>query len=186
MTAPARATYEDVVNTSPLMIAEIVDGTLYTRPIEGLLRYSALHLSSLLVRPFQRSENGPGEWLFLLKPELHLGSEPDVLVPDLAGWHRKRLADVPYQSPWITVAPDYVCELLLPSSAAIDRGPKMDIYLREQVRHVWLVDPIELTLEIYRHGGALWHRVAGHTGDVTVRAEPFEAIELPLQWLWEP
>ncbi len=181
-----RATYQDVLDASPLMIAEILDGTLYTKPIEGMRRYSALHLASILGRHFRRNESGPGPWVFLLKPELHLGNGPDILVPDLAGWHRERLAGLPHDAPWTTIAPDWVCELLLPSGVAIDRGLKMDIYLREQVRHVWLIDPLALNLEIFRHGGDLWHRVAFHTGNITVRAEPFDAIELPLQWLWEP
>ena len=124
------------------MIAEILDGTLYTKPIEGMRRYSALHLASILGRHFRRNESGPDPWVFLLKPELHLGNGPDILVPDLAGWHRERLAGLPHDAPWTTIAPDWVCELLLPSGVAIDRGLKMDIYLREQVRHVWLIDPL--------------------------------------------
>lgn len=189
MPAPAvrRATYEDVLSAPANAIAEVVYGTLHTQPRPALPHTSASsHLGSIITGPFRFGTGGPGGWILLDEPELHLGSEPDILVPDIAGWHRERLAGLPRERPWTAVAPDWVCEVLSPSTQAIDRGPKMEIYLREQVRHVWLVDPLALTLELYRHGGTLWHRVAAHVGDVTVRAEPFDAIELPLQWLWEP
>lgn len=189
MTAPAvrRATYDDVLRAPANTIAEVLYGTLYTHARPAVPHASASsHLGSLITGPFRFGTGGPGGWILLDEPELHLGSEPDILVPDLAGWHRDRLAGLPRERPWTAVAPDWICEVLSPSTQAIDRGLKLEIYLREQVRHVWLIDPINLILEIYRHDGPLWHRVAGYTGNVTVRAEPFDAIELPLQWLWEP
>ena len=185
--AGRRATYEDVLAAPPHVVAEVLFGVLYTspRPAPRQAR-AASRLGGTLDGPFDRGRDGPGGWVLLDEPELHLGSEPDILVPDLAGWHRDRLAGLPRERPWTAVAPDWICEVLSPSTQAIDRGLKLEIYLREQVRHVWLIDPINLILEIYRHDGPLWHRVAGYTGNVTVRAEPFDAIELPLQWLWEP
>ncbi len=189
MTAPAlrRATYEDVLRAPANMIAEVLFGTLYTQSRPAIPHAgTSSQLGELLGRPFRRGQGGPGGWVFYDEPELHLGNEPDIIVPDIAGWHRDRLAGLPRERPWTAVAPDWVCEVLSPSTQSIDRGVKMDIYLREQVRHVWLIDPIHLILEVYRHGGDIWHRIATHTGNATVRAEPFDAIELPLQWLWEP
>jgi len=119
------------------------------------------------------------------EPELHLGAEPDIVVPDLAGWRRERLADLPEDARWTSIAPNWLCEVLSPSTEASDRAEKMEIYLRERVGHVWLIDPIVRTLEVYRHGGDLWQRLAVYRDDATVRAEPFEAFELPLGLLWE-
>lgn len=119
------------------------------------------------------------------EPELHLGAEPDIVVPDLAGWHRQRLADLPEDARWTSIAPNWLCEVLSPSTEVSDRAEKMEIYLRERVGHVWLIDPVLRTLELYRHGGEVWQRQAVYRDDPRVRAEPFEAFELPLGLLWE-
>ncbi len=188
MTAPAlrRATYEDVLNAPEHMIAEVIDGTLYTQARPAFAHGStSMQLGSFINRPYRDGDGGPGGWIFLFEPELHLGSEPDILVPDLAGWRRERIAEVPYDGPWTSIPPDWICEVLSPSTQGIDRSRKMPIYLREQVRHAWLVDPLARNLEIYRHGGSIWHQLAVHHGDVNVRVEPFDAIEIPLRRLWD-
>ena len=189
MPAPAvrRATYQDVLDAPANTIAEVVYGTLHTQPRPAYRHSIATSNLGVVIggRFGFGDDDGPGEWVIIDEPELHLGAEPDILVPDLAGWHRERIADLPLDRPWTAVAPDWLCEVLSPSTQRLDRAEKMEIYLREQVRHVWLVDPLARTLEVYRHGGDLWHRSAVHHGDATVRAEPFDAMELPLRWLWE-
>jgi Uma2 family endonuclease len=187
VTAPAkrRATYEDVLAAPPNMVAEILFGTLYTHPRPAMRHANASSLLGMVLGPFRLGRDGPGGWIILDEPELHLGSEPDILVPDLAGWHRERLAELPADAAWTSIPPDWACEVLSPSTQATDRAEKMEIFLREQVGHVWLIDPIAKTLEIYRHGGKVWHRIATHHGDVVVRAEPFDAIEMRLGLLWE-
>ena len=115
------------------------------------------------------------------EPEVHLGA--DVLVPDLAGWRRDRLPERP-KTPAFTLAPDWVAEVLSPSTAARDRVQKMAIYAREGVAHVWLVDPLERTLEVYELAGTVWTRGHAFAGEESVRARPFEAIELDLAVLW--
>lgn len=188
MTAPARrrATYEDVLQAPPNVVAEVLFGVLHTHARPALRHANASsHLGVLLGAPYRFGRGGPGGWVIYDEPELHLGSEPDIVVPDLAGWHRERLADVPNDAAWIPVAPDWVCEVLSPSTQAIDRAEKMDIYLRERVGHVWLVDPAARTLEVYRRGGEVWERLAVHRDDASVRVEPFDAIELQLGLLWE-
>lgn len=187
MTAPAvrRATYEDVLNAPEHMIAEVIFGVLHTQPRPAVphSRVSS-RLGVALGRPFDFDDEGPDGWLFLDEPELHLGSEPDILVPDLAGWRGARAESVPDDGPWIALAPDWVCEVLSPRTHVRDRGSKMEIYLREGVGHVWLLDPVAQTLEIYRHGGAHWLRTAMYSGEASVRAEPFDAIELELGRVW--
>ena len=134
-----------------------------------------------LMPPFQFGRNGPGGWWFMIEPELHLAS--DVLVPDLAGWRRTRMPTPP-RTAAIELAPDFLCEVLSPSTATFDRTHKLASYARAGVQHVWLVDPLARTLEVLRLDGPSW-RVAGNFGDLQrVRAEPFEAIELELALWW--
>lgn len=116
------------------------------------------------------------------EPELHLGA--DILVPDLAGWRRERMPELP-DSAWFEMAPDWVCEILSPSTARIDRGVKMPIYAREGVRHLWLVDPDIRTLEAYALGDDdLWRLLSTITNDDPVQLAPFDAISFPLDGLW--
>lgn len=187
MTAPAlrRATYEDVLSAPANMIAQVLFGTLYTQARPAIPHALACtRLSAMLGNRFDTDVVGPNSWFLLNKPELHLGNEPDIIVPDLAGWRGVRAQQVPSDGPWIGLAPDWACEIISPSTQARDRGIKLDIYLREQVGHVWLVDPIAETLEVYRHGGAHWIRCALYAGNAAVHAEPFESFELQLAKIW--
>jgi Uma2 family endonuclease len=131
--------------------------------------------------PFDQGRGGPGGWFVLFKPESHL--HEDVLVPDLAGWRRERMPRTPRTAAF-TLAPDWVCEMLSLSSMALDRAAKLPVYAREGVRHVWLVDPEARTLEVFRLEGEHYSLLATHAGLARVRAEPFDAIELELAFLW--
>ena len=106
-------------------------------------------------------------------------------LPDLAGWRRGRLAALP-DAPALTLAPDWVCEVVSPSTEGIDRGRKLAIYAREGVSHAWLVNPASQTLEVLALAEGRWVLLAAHTGAVMVRAEPFEAVDLDLSALWAP
>ena len=130
---------------------------------------------------FDSGRSGPGGWWILAEPELHLG--PDVLVPDLAGWRRARMPHVP-ETAYFPLAPDWVCEILSPSTASLDRAKKLAIYAREGVGHAWLMDPIARTLEVLRLEGGRWSILVTHAGDDMVRVEPFEAIEFGLGEFW--
>jgi Uma2 family endonuclease len=121
--------------------------------------------------------------MILDEPELHLGLEPDIIVPDLGGWRRERLPAVPHAA-YLTIAPDWACEVISPSTEDVDRSEKMPIYAREGVTHLWLVDPILKTLEVFRLDGDTYRMVHTWRGSLGVRAEPFDAIELDLSILW--
>ncbi len=169
------------------MVAEIIGGQLYTmsRPGRRHTQASSL-LGGELVGPFWRGKGGPGGWVILDEPEIHLGPKPDKLVPDLAGWHAHRMPDLTgdEDSAFYDVAPDWVCEVLSPSTEARDRIKKMHIYQRERVQHVWLIHPLRRTLEVYRLEGAYYLLLGTFWESDVVRAEPFDAIEIPLQILW--
>ena len=177
-----RATYEDLLAVPSNLVAEIIDGELITSP-RPTPRHSnaASGLVEWLRGPFQRGRGGPGGWIILFEPELHLRG--DVVVPDVAGWRRERLPKVP-DSASIALPPDWVCEVLSPSTAAVDRASKMPIYSREGVGHIWLIDPMPRTLETYRLLDAGWTLLATFRDDALVRAAPFESIEFALADLW--
>jgi Uma2 family endonuclease len=184
MAQPARrpATYQDVLDAPPDRVAELISGALYThpRPASPHARASSV-LGIELGGPFDRGRGGPGGWLLLDEPELHLG--PDVVVPDLAAWRRTRMPEMP-DAPFFTLAPDWACEVLSPARADYDRDVKLPVYARAGVPHVWLVDPALRRLEILRLGPSGYRAVETCHGDEAVRAEPFDAIELPLGALW--
>lgn len=175
-------TYEDVLRAPAGAVAELVNGTLYTHPRPRSTHANATSvLGGLLHHPFRKGAGGPGGWILLVEPELHLGR--NVIVPDMAGWRRERLPELP-DSPFLEVAPNWVLEVLSASTEALDRSEKMPVYAAHGVTHVWLVDPAEKLLEVYRLDGATYRLLGTHAGEATVRAEPFEALELQLGELW--
>jgi len=176
------ATYEDLMRVPDHLVAEILEGELYATPRPAVPHAMAASvLGSELGNPFQQGRGGPGGWWILDEPELHLGA--DVVVPDLAGWRRAHLPELPNAAA-ITVAPDWVCEVLSPSTEALDRVPKLRVYARERVSHVWFVNPKTQTLEVLRLEGGAWMIIATHDGDASVRVEPFDAVSLDLFRLW--
>ena len=184
MAAPAKkpATYEDLLALPDNVIGQIIDGDLVASPRPAVPHaQAATALVEDLGGPFSRGRGGPGGWWLLFEPELHLGR--DVLVPDVAGWRRERLPALP-REPYLTVAPDWLCEVLSPGTRGIDRVRKLPIYAREHVSHVWLVDPEERTLEVFRLQDSQYLLVVTFDGDERVRAEPFDQIELELGALW--
>jgi Uma2 family endonuclease len=181
--AKRRATYADVLNAPEHMVAEVIDGELELSPRPAKPHAAAATaLGEELGPPFKRGRGGPGGWIILDEPELHLSA--DVLVPDLAGWRRERMPVMTTAEAYFTLAPDWVCEVVSPSTGAKDRARKLPIYAREAVRHVWLVDPLQRTLDVLRLQDRNWVIVAVHEGGAKVRAEPFDAIELDLGILW--
>jgi Uma2 family endonuclease len=162
---------------------EVIAGELYTSPRPA--RRHAVASTGLAVEvggPFGRGGgDGPGGWVILAEPELHLGA--DVLVPDLAGWRRERLPDEDGE-PAFRTAPDWVCEIASPSTARRDRTVKRDAYARAGVTHLWLVDPHAEVLEVYELRDGLWLLLGSWAGDAVVAVPPFEAMELALAPLW--
>jgi Uma2 family endonuclease len=177
-----RATYQDVLAVPDTLVAEIIDGELITSPRPSLRHANASsRMGGWLDGPFHRGRGGPGGWVILDEPELHLHGE--VLVPDLAGWRRERMPRIP-DTAAVELPPDWICEVLSPSTEATDRAGKMPTYAREKVTNLWLVNPTARTLEAYRLHDSAWTLLGTFSGDATVRVEPFDAIELELRDLW--
>jgi len=187
MGAPARrkAGYEDILELPDHQIGEILDGELVVSPrprprhanaatqiIPDIYGYSG--------PPGDGSE--PGGWWILFEPELHLGG--DVLVPDIAGWRLERMPDLPADDAFFTLVPDWVCEILSPSTARLDRVFKKPIYAARGVEFLWLVDPASRTLEVLRNSGEFYREIDVFQGDEQVRAAPFEQVRLNLHRWW--
>jgi Uma2 family endonuclease len=185
MVEPARrrATYDDVIAAPPDRVAEVLDGELYLSPRPAPPHAAATSaLGEELGPPFKRGRGGPGGWLILDEPELHLGA--DVVVPDLGGWRRERLPFLTNEVPYFEVVPDWACEVLSPSTSKLDRTKKLPCYAAAGVGHVWLVDPLARTLEVLALQGTKYVIESVHGDDARVRAVPFDAIELDLAILW--
>lgn len=180
--ARTRSVYDEFLAVPSNMIAEIINGVLETqaRPASRHASVSSM-LGAELNGPFRRGRGGPGGWLILDEPELHLGKH--ILVPDLAGWRRERMPELPDVA-FFELAPDWICEVVSPSTEARDRAAKLPIYATHEVKHAWIVDPLTQTLEVFRLESGRWSLLGVHVDNALVRAEPFDAVELELGALW--
>ena len=179
---PRPATYQDVLDAPPNMGAELVHGALHLHPRPALRHLRAgSRLGAKLDGPFDSGIDGPGGWIILNEPELHLTQ--NVLVPDLAGWRRERMATVP-DAAWTEIVPDWACEILSPSTRRLDLTEKRDIYAAAGVAHLWLVDPDARTLEGFQIQDGRWLLIAALKDDDEVRVPPFDAVAFSLSALW--
>lgn len=176
------ATYDDLFDLPEHLVGEILSGHLVTHPRPApkhARAYSSLGVE--IGSPFDMGKGGPGGWWIIDEPELHL--EGDILVPDLAGWRRSRMPALP-DTAFFELAPDWVCEILSPATARIDRMTKMPLYASYGVQHLWLVDPDLRTLEVFENTQGRWTQVAVLADNAAVSQSPFDAISFDLGSLW--
>jgi Uma2 family endonuclease len=181
---PSAHPYADLCDLPENMTGEILNGVLHTQPRPaGPHAFTASGLLMDLGATFQLGRGGPGGWWILRKPEVHYVRDTEVCVPDLAGWRRERMPAIP-RGHRFEIVPDWVCEILSPGTARKDRVVKMPIYARHGVAHLWLVDPLERTLEAYDLYQSMWRVVGLFQESDRVRVAPFGALELSLSDLW--
>jgi len=189
---PRRATYADLEAVPSNKVAELIRGVLHVMPRPAPRHaHASSALGAKLANPFGFGEGGPGGWWILDEPELHFPDpRPDqpgdieAVVPDIAGWRRTRMPELP-ETAYFELAPDWICEVLSKSTEDVDRNEKLPIYAREGVAHAWLIDPIARTLEAYALGlDGRWSKPELHRGSARVRPPPFEALDLDLSALW--
>ena len=176
--------YEQLEHLPEGITGEILNGQLHTQPRPA--GPHALVESNLQIEvggPFGKGRGGPGGWWIIVEPELHFIRDAEVTVPDIAGWRRERMPRIP-EGHRFEIVPDWICEVLSPSTESKDRVIKMPIYGRYGVAHVWLVDPKRRTLEAYALKAGEWEIIAKAEGDQIVSIPPFEAIRLELGSLW--
>ena len=185
---PRKATYQDVLDAPENMIAQLIDGELYlhARPVVPHVRASGKLYSAIDHRYDSNIDSdgvgdGSGDWMILPEPELRLGK--NVLVPDIAGWKANK-----YQRNWANsfseIVPNWVCEVLSPTTRHIDLGRKSDIYAREGVSHLWIVDPKMRTLQVSELSAGKWHPITTLTDAERVTVPPFEKLNISLSRLW--
>jgi len=180
-----RATYQDVLDAPETAIAEIIGGELQLSPRPGMPATAiGSSIGQKLGYLFEDGGSGGGNsggWHIFWEPEIHLGDE--IVVPDLAGWRVERLDRIPDDA-FLTLPPDWVCEVLSKSTEKIDRTQKMPLYASFGVQHAWLVHPRKRTIEVFRRGERTWLSIGLYRDADRARIEPFEAIELDLAALW--
>ncbi|MDE4915529.1 Uma2 family endonuclease [Methylobacterium sp. 092160098-2] len=180
--AVRQATYADLEAVPAHLVAEIIDGVLETHPRPRPRHaMAASDLSTLLGTPFRYGRGGPGGWIFMIEPELHLGAH--VVVPDLAAWRRERVP-TDLEAAHIEIAPDSVCEILSPSTVRLDRGRKRRIYAEAKIGHLWLLDPAAGVLEGFALADGRWVLLATVQRGEAVALPPFDAVPFPLDDLF--
>ncbi|MEL7542695.1 MAG: Uma2 family endonuclease [Pseudomonadota bacterium] len=178
----APATYADIEALPENMVGEIVFGVLNAHPRPAPPHaFAAFELSGELRGPFRKGVDGPGGWTFLIESELHLADH--VIVPDIAGWRSVRLSGLS-EKHYIETPSDWLCEILSPSTARIDRTDKLQIYASFGVPHCWYVDPLAKTLEVLELQKEKYTIAATFKAGDDVTAPPFEAHTFPLNVLW--
>jgi len=183
-TADKYGLYDQLVDLPETLTGEILNGQLHAQPRPAPKH---LHATSRLDRTVGRGygdgEGGPGGWWILIEPEIHFVRDIEVAVPDLAGWKRERMASLP-ETAYFEIAPDWVCEVLSPSTASKDREIKLPLYARYGVSYAWLVDPEARTLEAFELKGRAWTESGRYAAGDRVAVAPFDAITLDLADLW--
>lgn len=177
------ATYDDLLQVPDHLVAEIVDGELHTAPRpSGSHERSGGGIYMHLRYSFDDGGAGARAWWIAFEAELHLSGE--ILVPDVSGWRRDLHPRHPVRRTVANVAPDFVCEVISPSTGRFDRMKKLPAYARFGVSHAWIVEPSLRTIEVFRLEGGHWVLAAVHGGEEPTRIEPFDAIAFPLESLW--
>lgn len=184
MSDPARrmASYDDLCKIPENMIGEIIDGELFATPRPSRSHgYATYSLGGKLI-PYHFGATGePGRWIILIEPEIGLGE--NIIVPDLAGWREERFPEEEEHN-WISVAPDWICEVLSPATFRNDKIKKMAIYAKHGIKFYWLLDPLMKTLEAFKLESEQWILIGVYAEDDRVRVEPFQEIEIDLGSLW--
>ena len=187
MTKAAQKTprlYHELEALPSNLVGEIVGGRLHTQPRPaGPHAVVASRLGADIEGPYGRGRGGPGGWWIIDEPELHFVGDEVVVVPDIGGWRTERMPRVPRDHRFEFV-PDWVCEILSPSTVKFDRTEKLPLYARFEVAHLWLVDPLARSFEVYRLAEGHWTLLQIHKDEDSVFAPPFSEISIALSDLW--
>ena len=177
------ATYADIDALPEGKVGQLIDGDLYIcgRP---RIRHSVAITSLLLELGRGIADRSTKGWIILLEVEIWFGkNRKNLLVPDLAGWRRERMPQIP-DVQTLDLAPDWTCEGLSPSTARLDKGRKRDVYAKHRVGHLWYADPKLQTLEVFTLDGASYRATQTGGGNQRGVFAPF-THEIDLAKLWQ-
>ncbi|CAI8867872.1 Uma2 family endonuclease [Methylocaldum szegediense] len=176
--------YERLLALPENLVGEIIDGELYTQPRPAGPHASVVSVLGMDIgSAYHRGRGGPGGWWIIDEPEIHFVRDIEVLAPDIAGWRRERMPALPKDHRF-EVVPDWVCEVLSPTTQKKDRVTKTKAYGRYGVAFLWLVDPLARILETYALADGQWTITGLYQDEDEVSAAPFESITIPLNDLW--
>lgn len=176
--------YERLLSLPENLIGEIINGELYTQPRPAGPHASVSSVLGMDIgSAYHHGRGGPGGWWIIDEPELHFVRDTEVLLSDIAGWRRERMPVLP-EDHRFEVVPDWVCEVLSPSTQKKDRVTKAKAYARFGVAFLWLVDPLARILETYALTNGQWTVTGLYQDQEDVSAAPFEAVTIVLNDLW--
>lgn len=179
------ATYDDLLAIPEDVKAEILGGELVTQPSPSFSHVKVQGgMSHYLGGPFDFDHDGPDGWWIVCEIDVRL-SPHDIVRPDVVGWRRSRLSS-PHGMRPVDVVPDWICEVLSPSTTKHDRFHKFRLYARHGVPYYWLVDPVARLLEANALDGGQWKNIGVFDETARARIPPFEAVELPVGRLFLP
>jgi Uma2 family endonuclease len=183
--SPKAPTLADLDALPPGIVGEIIEGVLYTmtKPRARHQR-TTTRIGADVGDPFDMGRGGPGGWWILAEPGIELPSTPEI-SPDVAGWRRERMPELPVDEP-IRVVPDWVCEILSPTTRRHDMLRKLPYYAKVGVAFLWLVDIDARVLTAHRLESSGWHIIGTYSDETEVRIAPFDAVPLNVTDWWPP
>lgn len=162
---------------------EIIEGVLYTmtRP-RAVHQRTSTSIGGDLQGPFDKGRGGPGGWWILVEPGIELPNTPEI-APDVAGWRKERLLTLPADAA-ITVVPDWVCEILSPTTRRHNLLVKKPYYAKIGVRHLWMIDRDARTVTAHRLLDGLWVEIGVYGDETDARIDPFGEVALDVASWW--
>ena len=176
--------YGQLLDLPENQVGEIIHDQLYVQPRPSWLHGQAEGSIIAGLHTLYRRDGGKTDgWWIIPEPEIHFRRDQEVLVPDIAGWRKARLPTPP-KDHRCEVIPDWVCEILSPSTEQKDRTIKMPLYARYHIPFLWLVHPILKTVEVFMLHQEQWQSVGVFSGDTQIVMPPFDTITLDLALWW--
>jgi Uma2 family endonuclease len=179
-------TLADLDALPPGIVGEIIEGVLYTmtKPRSRHQR-TGTGIGGDLRGPFDLGRGGPGGWWIIAEPGIELPNDTKEISPDVAGWRRERMPELPVDDP-IRIVPDWVCEILSKPTRRHDQLVKLPYYAKVGVAYAWVVDLEARVLTAYRLEGGAWRVIGAYSDETEARIEPFDVVPLNVADWWPP
>jgi Uma2 family endonuclease len=179
-------TLADLDALPPSIVGEIIEGVLYTMTKPRMRhQLTGLEIGSALLGPFGKGRGGPGGWWIVTEPGIELPDDTNEISPDVAGWRRERMPELPIDEP-IRVVPDWVCEILSPTTRRHGLVKKLPYYAKVGVSYLWLADLDARVVTAHRLESGRWLALGVFSDETEARIEPFDVVPLDVASWWPP